>query len=215
MLRVILLVLALIFPSLSYAQVSPVQDSVGLLTTKEVSDLSQYLVKFEKHIVIVIKPSNDIENDALKFGRGPNGADLVIWYSPKHDDQSTKVRIEIGTRLEGQLTDGDAILLIQDKQHFLKEKKYYDFFYSLSSGIHQKLEDKKKATAEDPSDALGEFILNHPWVLLLILVAWVILYIICPDCALFLLYIVLNSKSSSSSSSSSGDFSGGGATSED
>lgn len=201
--------LLICFSSIAFSQVSPVKDDLHLLKTEEVAKLNKKLAAHKNHIGIVIKHSESIEEDALNYGRGPNGVDVVVWYSPAHTDkegtkQGSKVRIEVGTYKEGDLTDMSSNEIILANVQLLKDKKYFEFFDKVTDGIYQKL---NEAPVADSTEA--EVIATIVIVILIIL--WIILFFICPDCALFLLYLIpMFSKGGSS-----GSFSGGGSTWKD
>ena len=193
MIKTILIALALVFTSgVSYAQVKPVQDELHLLTPDQNTKLTDYLLSHKVKIVVITKPSDNIEQDALEFGRA-NGPDIVIWFSGK------QIRVETGTRKEGDLPDMVSNEIVYSHLKLIKEKKYYDFFYKVSGDIYQKL-----------NDPIATEKTHIPiWFWVLVVIGFIILFILCPDCAMFLLYIFLSSKNSGSSG---GDFSGGGST---
>lgn len=193
----------MLFSITAFAQVQPVQDNYGLLTTKESKQLTDLLLKHKTKIVIILKDSDNIEQDALSYGRA-NGPDIVIWYNKK------TVRVETGTKLEGDLPDLASSTIVRNNLQLLKDKKYYDFFKEVSLGIYQKVEnpgDKPKVEGD-----LIKFLIDHPFILLVVFILWLILLFICPDCALFFLWFLASSRSSGGGS---GDFSGGGSSTSD
>lgn len=195
-------VLGFLFANPALAQVSPVLDTLNLLTKAEQEKLNKKLAAHKVHVGVVIKYSENIEEDALNYGRGPHGVDVVVWYSPKHTkdgtDYGSKLRLEVGTYKEGDLTDLSSNEILNKHVRLIKEKKYYEFFNKVSDDIYQKL--------GEASDKTTESEVSWWWTLLLI-IGWIILFFICPNCALFLLVIF-----SSKNSGSSGSFSGGGSS---
>lgn len=187
----------------AFSQVKPVQDSYNLLTTKQNKELTDMLLKHQTKIVIILKDSDNIEQDALTFGR-ENGPDIVIWYNKK------TVRVETGTKLEGDLPDLASSTIVRKHLQLLKDKKYFDFFNEVSNDIYKKVEATDSKKKSDEGDLI-QWLLDNPLVLVVVIILWLILLVICPDCALFFLYILLSSKSSGRGS---GDFSGGGSSSK-
>jgi uncharacterized membrane protein YgcG len=217
MIRKVLVALALIFLPVTVvsAQVKPVQDDLHLLSSQESKDLTQFLLHHQKKIVVITRASDNVEDDALKFGRA-NGPDIVIWFTGK------QIRVETGTYREGDLPDMLSDMIVRNHLQLIKDKKYYQFFKNVTTDIYQKIGSKETKTnvhSDDDNELaelLVELIVAHPWVLLLLVVGWIILFFICPDCALFFVAILFSGKSGGGSfSSSSGSFSGGGSTTDD
>lgn len=200
--------LLIFFSSISFAQVKPVKDDLNLLSSAEADMLNRKLAAHKNHIGIVIKHSENIEEDALTYGRGPHGVDVVVWYSPSYKDKEgtqhgSKVRVEVGTYKEGDLTDMSSNEIILANVQLLKDKKYYQFFDKVTDGIYQKLNEDP---VEVPSTGSGLVVL-----IVILIILWIILFFICPNCTLFLLYLIpMFGKGGSS-----GSFSGGGSTWKD
>lgn len=206
MLKILITLLGFVLSTQALAQIKYVQDSLGILTNTEKQQLSSYLAKQKKNIIVVIKYSENIEDDTLNFGRGPNSADIVVWYSPKHKDQTSKVRIEISSKLEGDIPDIDTKFIVTDNLSLLRNKQYYQFFHKVSESLSQKID-----KTLDSNSSESNVLINWWWVMVLIMV-WLTLAMFNLELAINLLFYIpmmLLTKGFS------GDFSGGGSTSED
>lgn len=209
-----------------------VSDYEKIFTPEQNKQISKMLSDYEKETTIEIKvlTVNDYEGDifdlaqetAETWGVGKKDIDngLLIVLS-----KNKKVlRSQTGYGLEGYLPDGwlkhtgDSI----SKADFSKGR-YYEGLVAFIGKCKGRIgkegyseEHNEELIKENKKDdsILGWMLEHIPWyVWPLIIIGWVILYFICPNCALILLYIVTAGKGGKGGSGGGGGFGGGGSTS--
>jgi uncharacterized protein len=210
-----------------------VSDYEKVFTPEQHSELIRLLTDYEREttIEIAVLTISDYEGDifdlaqktAETWGVGKkdvnNGLLIILSKNKKI------LRSQTGYGLEGYLPDGwlkhtgDSIA-----NKYLSMNKYYEGIITFVNLCKERIdkegyseehnEELIKENKEDES-LLSWMINNIPWyVWVLIIVGWLILLIVWPDGALFLLYLVLNSKGGGKSGGfGGGKFGGGGSSS--
>jgi len=232
--RLLTLVLAFLFVSiLSYSQDEIpkckgfVSDYENIFTTKESKDIARILSDYEKKTsveiyVLTISDFDDIftlaQETFTEWGIGKKGVDngLLIVIS-----KNKKVmRTHTGYGLEGYLPDG-WLKHTGDSIGIKYPDNYYNGLLEYISLITNKVgeeydedvnSDIIKENKSDEEESIFEWLLKTvPWyVWPLLIIGWLILFFICPDCALFLLFLIFSKDGDSGKSSSGGGSSGGG-----
>ena len=135
------------------------------------------------------------------------------------------LRSQTGYGLEGYLPDGwlnhtgdsIAIKYLSNGEYYKGVKMHVEACIERIGDEGYSEEHNEELIEENEDNYILKWLLeNVPWyVWPLIIVGWFILFLICPDCALLLLYIVTLGKGGGSSSGSGGGgkFGGGGSSS--
>jgi len=235
--KLLLIVTSLLLSYFTFSQEIPknlgyVSDYEKAFTPAQHSELTKMLTDYELEttIEIAVLTIPDYDGDifdlaqktAETWGVGKKGVDngLLIILS-----KNKKIlRSQTGYGLEGYLPDGwlkhtgDSIA-----NKYLSMNNYYEGIVSFINACKERIgkegyseehnEELIKESKKDES-ILAWMIKNVPWyVWVLIIVGWLILLVVWPDGALFLLYIVLGSKGGKGGGFGGGKFGGGGSSS--
>lgn len=239
----VFLLLFLFLGYLSFGQTIPkskgyVSDYENLFTPEQNSELTKILLDYEKEttIEIAILTIPDFESDAADFAqktaeqwgigkKGVNNGLLILMSKNKG-----VIRFQTGYGLEGYIPDGwlkhigDSVIS--------KSKSQYDIPILLIEKIKQRigkegysqdhnkeLIEKNKKEKKENLSAVEWMIKHMSWYWILIIVAlWVVLFIISPDTALWILFFALSKGDNDSGGDSKGFggglFGGGGSSSK-
>lgn len=233
-----LLVLVLAFLSLSSLSFSQdgipkrkglVSDYENIFSTKEAKHITSVLSEYEKKTsveinILTISEYEDLFTlaqetfDDWKIGKKgvDNGLLIIISKNKK------VMRTHTGYGLEGYLPDG-WLKHTGDSIGIKYQADYYNGLLEYIGLITQKIGEEydeddnsnliKESESEEES-ILAWLIRVVPWwAWPLLIVGWLILFFICPDCALFLFYILLSGDKGGSGSSGGGRSGGGGSSS--
>lgn len=180
----------LLLPLFSIAQTPSrppgyISDSLGYLSPAQLIDLNSHLRNIEQlygvQVGIVLQNSlpdgvGSIEEYALAIGRnwhvGKEGRGIV--YVALLNDR--KQRLEIGERIEGQITDVDARILTDAIKAHFRQQHYYEGLNSLIAGILSILSNTTAQQA--PQKAATGFPAWIGWTLFgcVLLIIWAVWY---------------------------------------
>jgi uncharacterized protein len=233
--RLLLFATLLIISLASFSQVPKylgwVSDHEKIFTQEQNRVLSNTLSNYEKQTTIEIKVLTIAEYEGDIFDFAQETAET--WGVGKKDidngllivllKNNRILRSQTGYGLEGYLPDGwlkhvgDSITKAD-----LKNGEYYKGVTSFVEKCKERIgkegyseEHNEELIKENEDSSILKWLIEHvPWyVWILIVVGWIILFFICPDCALILLYIVTAGKGGGGGSSGGGGKFGGGGSS--
>lgn len=196
---------------------SPVEDNAQLLQKETIGELNRVLSSVYKQggpqVQVLIIPSLEgevLEEYSIRVANtwqlGSKSEDNGVLLLVALKDRKT--RIEVGSGLEGDLTDVESSRILDGVSSFFKEEKFDDGILFAVKAILEKVnvqvdDSKMLQEVESPSTGL-------PFDLILVIIFIIILLLLFltgnGDIALMLMY----AASGRGSSSSSGGYSGGG-----
>lgn len=216
------------FPAVAYevpALTGPVIDEVGLLsasTRRQLED-SLYRLKQTQNVqlqVYIAKSLNDepIENvtiqlfDKWKLGDEKTDKGLLFLIAPNEK----RMRIEVGQGLEGDVPDVIAKRIISDvvRPHFQNGEFAIGIVQGVATLQHYignddpALKDSVQKAREGEKGS-GKGGKSSPWVILILIGLWIIIFLFNPSLALYILFSVL-SGGRGGGGSGGGGWSGGG-----
>ena len=241
--KLLLSLLTLVFFSFSFGQTVPkslgyVSDYDNVFTPEQKSELTRVLTDYEREtsIEIAVLTISEYEGDIADFaqktaetwGIGKKGINngLLIVLSK---NTKIKLRTQTGYGLEGYLPDGwlkhtgDSI-----REKYFSMNNYYEGILTFVNQCKERIgkegysEDHnkeligKEKKSEKKEGILSWMIKHVPWwVWVLIVVGWFVLFLISPDTALFLVYLLFSGGKGGGGGGGfgGGSFGGGGSSS--
>lgn len=231
------LVLSVLFLTyLSFSQTIPknkgfVSDYENIFTHQQISNLTQVLDNYEKQtsVEIYVLTVADFESDIADFAQdvatewavGKKGVDNGLLIVISKNKQI--IRTQTGYGLEGYLPDGwlnhtgDSIGIKYPGQYYEGLMMYISQIKERIGSEYSKDNNNEliKENNSDEESILTWLIENVPWYVWVILIfGWAILFLIWPEGALWILFIIFSGGKSGSSGKGGGSFGGGGSSSK-
>lgn len=199
-----------------------VVDQTNILSNDDKRSIEQQIVEFEKNtggqFVVCIVPSLgdlSIEQasikivDQWKIGHKDKDNGLLLLWCPNNRE----FRIEVGYGFEGQLNDGKLGEVKRSAIKFFKDEKYVDginlIITNCTNLITGKVDQQTLKSQNDKYES--EHKETSMWMIIIVVVIFGILFVVDPQLAIMLLYVVASGgKGGSSFSGRGGRFGGGG-----